>query len=271
MPDANAYNDWIGRTRSAEDIVSTRLIEGFRATLDGYLAPEAVPPGLFWCLAPDVARQDQLGDDGHPQVGLFLPPVPYSRRMWAGGAVTFRKRLSPGDAVRRETTITSIAFKEGRTGKLAFVTVEHRLTVEGELCIKERQDIVYREAGSAAEPASAPEWPDADRVIVTATPILLFRYSALTFNGHRIHYDADYARNIEGYPGLVVHGPLQATLILNLVTQRLGRLPLSFRYRGLAPLICGDSFAVEVGAKGSTLEGRVLNGAGSATFVAEIE
>lgn len=278
------FAHWIGRTTTRTDVVSARLREQFAATLGPFLGPGAVPPGLFWCLSPDVAAQHDLGLDGHPRRGLFLPDVPYERRMWAGGELAFDGEFAPGDTVEKTSTVESIAFKSGRSGRLCFVTVRHHHRVDGRIVIDERQDIVYRDAagpgpGAAApaqdpsasaggrDPAEAalpPAVPEAERRPFETTPTLLFRYSALTFNAHRIHYDAPYARAEEGYAGLVVHGPLLATLMLNLVAGRLGRLPARFAYRGLAPLICGTPAVVEVApGEGGALDASVLSAGGT--------
>ncbi|MEO1105664.1 MAG: MaoC family dehydratase N-terminal domain-containing protein, partial [Pseudomonadota bacterium] len=226
--DTGAFADWVGRKRVTEDIVSERLTAGFRATLSPHLAPlEEAPLGIHWCLAPDMVEAADLGPDGHPRQGLVLPAVPFGNRMWAGGALTFHAPLSVGDRIEKISTIEDIAFKSGRTGRLCFVRVRHTYAVAGTLMINERQDIVYREEvarASAAATVPGPPIAQDDLVrTVAADPVLLMRYSALTFNGHRIHYDHPYATGVEGYTGLVVHGPLQATLILNLAATALGR------------------------------------------------
>lgn len=244
---------WIGRTEVKSDILTPGLVERLRATI-GDTAPDgldAVPLAVHWCLAPPAAPLAEIGRDGHPARGGFLPPVPLPRRMWAGGALHFHRPLEMGDTVTRISRIADVTEKVGRSGRLVFVTVEHEIsTGTGAVAITERQDIVYREgqAGSAQQPASSPR-PDAraaeHRHVVEATTTLLFRYSALTFNGHRIHYDRDYARDVEGYPGLVVHGPLQATLLVNLAARlESGRFPKAFTYRGLSPLFDGAAFTV---------------------------
>lgn len=245
----NGHRGWIGRRWARSDVVSDRLIAGYRATFPGLLGPGAVPPGLHWALAPDLAEPDALGRDGHPEPGLFVPALPLPRRMWAGGEIAFHAPLTPGDTVDRDTTVTDITFKQGSTGNLGFVTLRHVLTVSGEQRLEERQDIVYRDDPVPGTPApQAPRavpWTPAQSWSVTPDPVLLFRYSALTFNGHRIHYDHPYATDVEGYAGLVVHGPMQALWMLNLAAQMLGRLPARFRYRGLSPLICGFPVRIE--------------------------
>jgi 3-methylfumaryl-CoA hydratase len=192
----------------------------------------------------------QLGPDGHAAKGEFLPPVPLPRRMWAGGSIAFKAPLRIGDQVRRRSTIADVTVKEGRTGTLCFVSVDHDYSTERGQALTERHDIVYREATSAApkpvataSSAAEPRPADVTR-LVDATPTLLFRYSALTFNGHRIHYDQPYVTGVEGYAGLVVHGPMQASLMFNLAAELGERVPASFRYRGASPLIAGQRFAV---------------------------
>jgi 3-methylfumaryl-CoA hydratase len=229
-------------------------VESFRATVGPLLADAAVPPGLFWCLAPEIVSQADLGADGHPRRGLFLPPVPLPRRMWAGGELAFHGTFAVGETVTKTSTIEDIAEKSGRSGTLCFVTVRHAYSVDGALVLDERQDIVYRAPPShEAEPPPAAAPPSATATVraVETTPTQLFRYSALTFNGHRIHYDADYARTVEGYDGLVVHGPLQATWMLNLSAARLGRLPARFAYRGRAPLLCARPARAQVADDGA--------------------
>lgn len=271
---------WIGRIERKSDILTPGLIERLRATI-GDMAPEgldAVPLAAHWCLAPVAVPPAEIGPDGHPARGGFLPPVPLPRRMWAGGALHFHRPLEIGDTVTRTSRIVDVTAKIGRSGRLVFVTVEHEIsTGTGTVAITERQDIVYREAqtGSAQQAAASPR-PDAPpaehRHVIEATTTLLFRYSALTFNGHRIHYDRDYARNVEGYPGLVVHGPLQATLLINLAARlESGRLPKTFTYRGLSPLFDGASFTINANRKenGTTLW--CADGAGVTTMEATAE
>ncbi len=245
---AERYAVWIGRRTVREDVVTARLLAEFRATFGDALAEAPVPPGVFWCLAPEIVGAGDLGGDGHPRLGLFLPDLPFERRMWAGGEVVLHGAFAPGDTVTKTSVIENITFKEGSTGPLCFVAVRHAYAVGDRLVVDERQDIVYRQAGtrrpeSAQRPSDRPA--TAIREVRTATTTQLFRYSAMTFNGHRIHYDVAYATGVEGHRGLVVHGPLQATLMLNLATRAAGRHPVRFAYRGLAPLHAGESFAVE--------------------------
>ena len=257
--DIDHLRGWIGREERRSEMLTTGLIERFEATLGGNAHREegAAPLAIHWCLAPPAIAAEGLGPDGHPARGGFLPPVPLPRRMWAGGAMTFHRPLAPGADVTRISRIADVQHKKGRSGDLVFVTVEHAIEAEGQRAVTERQDIVYRAMDRSAPAKPAP--PAAPReashsVTVDATTTLLFRYSALTFNGHRIHYDLDYARNEEGYPGLVVHGPLQATLMLHLAA-RLGegRPVRTFGYRGILPLFHGAPFTVNAGKRQDAL------------------
>jgi 3-methylfumaryl-CoA hydratase len=238
--DIKELQGWIGRTETAQDEITPRLVRELRATLDLDAAEVAapVPLAVHWCLAPPAARASMIGPDGHPLRGGFLPPVPLPRRMWAGGKVVLHERLQVGDKVERRSRIVDVALKEGRSGVLCFVSVSHEyFTVRG-LAVEDRQDIVYREFSAAtasiANPRNLPrpEW----RRDMRADPVLLMRYSALTFNGHRIHYDRPYATNVEGYPGLIVHGPLQATLLIEFAASIKDQPPKQFLYRAVQPL-----------------------------------
>jgi 3-methylfumaryl-CoA hydratase len=251
------FAEWIGRTSESEDVITERLVRSFDAIFAPNLAPVpegAAPLGIHWCLSPAIAPMDQLGPDGHPAKNLTLPPVPQPRRMWAGGRIEALDTLKLGDTVRRVSTIADIARKEGRSGELWFVAVDHVYETGRGPAIRERHDIVYREAAKSAVrgPAKAPAAHPAGvaaRSWTLATPsTLLFRYSAITFNGHRIHYDLPYAAEVEGYDGLVVHGPIQATLLYNLAATALGKAPRTFRYRGVAPAIAGPDMAVNQGS-----------------------
>lgn len=242
------YSDWIGWGYTRSEPVSERLITQFRATLAGCLAEAEVPVGLHWCLAPDAVEPDKLGRDCHPRTGLFLPALPLPRRMWAGGELELHTPFLRDDLVSRETVIADVAFKEGRSGRLGFVTQRHTYTVAGATRLTERQDIVYREdpgPGQVRTPEPAEDWPGATAWHLTPDPTLLFRFSALTFNGHRIHYDHPYATQVEGYAGLVVHGPMQAVWMMNLAVHVATRTVRRFSYRGRTPLICGLPVAIE--------------------------
>ena len=206
--------DHTGRTETRQDTVWPLLVRGMAATL-GVPAPEReLPPLWHWMLFQDWVPPEGLGPDGHPRRGGFLPPVhDLPRRMWAGGRLVFHAPLRVGEPVTRVSTILSVTEKHGASGRLVFVTVRHEIAGADGPAITEEQDIVYRGTrASAVKPGRRPPPIAAARgAEVLPDPVLLFRYSALTGNGHRIHYDAGYVRGVEGYPGLIVHGPLQAT------------------------------------------------------------
>ena len=266
---------WIGRESRRIDTITPRMADGFRSTLSPHLAAlPGAPLGIHWCLAPDIVEPEDLGPDGHPRAGLFVPALPYTRRMWAGGDLTFHGTFAVGDVVAKTTTMTDLAFKTGNSGKLAFLTIHHAYHVENALVLSERQDVVYRDAaGTGSRPQaprpSEPAGPPDRMVPLITDPTLLFRYSALTFNGHRIHYDQPYATEVEGYEGLVVHGPVQATLLLNLAAERKGTLPRRFSYRGQAPLICGVSARAEVRGLDGDLALRIVDESGRVTMSAQ--
>ena len=244
--DLNALEAWIGRTESREDLISPAPAAGLSATLD-YSTPRAsvgdpLPPLWHWLYFHAVSRPSDTDRDGHPRRGGFLPPVALPRRMWAGSRIRFESPLRVGDRARRDSAIASISHKQGSAGDLVFVTVRHRIYHGDALAIEEEQDLVYREtaAGNAASaPQPAPAEAQWSREIAP-DPVLLFRYSAFTLNSHRIHYDRDYAMKVEGYPGLVVQGPLTATLLLDsLYRQWPDAQVKSFRFRGVRPLLEG--------------------------------
>lgn len=248
------YSAWVGRSETREDIATAAPLAGLAALLDHDVspwAPDTVPPLGHWLYFLPTARQSAIGDDGHPRRdghGL-LPAVPLPRRMWAGSRIEFLAPIPIGSALTRVTTIDAIRPKRGASGDLLFVTLRHDIAADGAPAIREEQDIVFRAPAPASPaPAAAPALPaerepaDAIRT-VDPDPVLLFRYSALTFNAHRIHYDRDYARNIEGYAGLVVHGPLIGTLLMDHALRTLpGAVPRRFAFRAEAPLIDGAPF-----------------------------
>lgn len=251
--DLAELKDCIGTAETAKDLASARLDAEFRATFGDYLAPTAAgeaPLGFHWCLATPAAPQASLGPDGHALGGGLLPPLPGLRRMWAGSKLSFAAAIPVGAEVTRRTTVEDIAEKEGSASKLLFVTLRQDFEIGGELAVREHQTAVYREPASAGsgggKPAAAEPKPAAQSWQVEGSPPLLFRYSAMTFNAHRIHYDLPYATEVEGYPGLLVHGPLQATLLLNAAAVFAGKAPKGFSCRGRAPLIAGSRFAVKV-------------------------
>ncbi|HZR85583.1 MAG TPA: MaoC family dehydratase N-terminal domain-containing protein [Bradyrhizobium sp.] len=271
--DLDRLRQWIGRTQDATDTVTAQLVKGLRATLFQEIGePRTGDPAPFtvhWCLAQPVFAMSMLGPDGHPTRGGFLPPVPLPRRMWAGGEIEFLDPLRVGDESTRTSRIADVTVKTGSTGQLCFVSVEHTVTSPRGVAIRERQDIVYREMGSAqAAPKAPPPPPVAQhRETHVSDPVLLFRYSALTFNGHRIHYDRDYVTKVEGYPGLIFHGPLQAAFIVEMAARlRGGRPPKKFTYRGVQPLFEGSEFSVNANDNGATTELWTANDAGQPTM-----
>jgi 3-methylfumaryl-CoA hydratase len=271
--DIDHLRQWIGRSTEASDIVTAQLVKGLRATLFQEIgepeAGDAAPFTTHWCLAPPVSPMSQLGPDGHPTRGGFLPPVPLPRRMWAGGELEFLDTLRVGDDTKRSSRITDVTMKTGSTGALCFVSVEHLITTPRGTAIRERQDIVYRDVSRAAAPAKAPPPPPIARHHEShmADPVLLFRYSALTFNGHRIHYDRDYVTRVEGYPGLVFHGPLQAALIVEFAAKlRGGTAPKKFSYRGVQPLFEGSEFSINANETDDGMELWAANSEGQPTM-----
>lgn len=239
--DLDHLRSWIGREEVAIDQVAPETVRRFHATFDLQGSPPGpgaeAPALIHYCLCPPLAATAMLGPDGHLPTGGFLPPVPLPRRMWAGSTVLFHRSLFVGETVRRTSRVADVTFKQGRSGSLCFVAVAHRWEADGATAIEETQDIVYRDGGSRTA-AAAVEKTSRDTLANEAAcgPELLFRYSSITFNTHRIHYDQPYAVQVEGYPGLVVHGPLQATLLLHLAIRRRSSVPAEFRFQGRSPL-----------------------------------
>lgn len=247
---APPFPEWIGRQETAVDEVAAGRVNALAATLDlepAFEEGDALPPGWHWMLFNPIARMSALGPDGHPRRGGFMPPVELPRRMWAGGRLAFHEPLRVGDGVRRVSEIKDIQGKRGRSGALVFVTVLHRLHSADRLAIEEEHDVVYREEARGGAPMAAPaaaDTPGTWKKEIRPDPVLLFRYSALTFNGHRIHYDQPYATGVEGYPGLVVHGPLIATLLMELVRAHADAPLAKFAFQARAPLFDTDAFSV---------------------------
>ena len=249
------YSDWVGRTEIAHDIANPAAVAGLAVTLDHDGPPwraGEVPPLGHWLYFLPRARQSAISVDGHPHRGGFLPPVDLPRRMWAGGSFQFLAPIAFGARLTRLSSIQSIVEKQGRSGPMVFVTVRHDISADGIPALVEFHDIVYRQApqpGAALSVLPTSNRPAEWRRCVDPDIVLLFRFSALTFNGHRIHYDRDYCRDVEGYPGLVVHGPLTATLLMDLYLRQFGQVNVkSFAFKASAPLfdihpftICGIS------------------------------
>ena len=253
------WSAWVGRREVSAELILPERVAALAATLDLDETPregDRLPPGWHWLFFnPFVSRRD-LGLDGHPKRGGFLPPVSLPRRMWAGGRIDYPAALAVGRPAERVSVIEKVESKTGGSGELVFVTVKHHIACDGVECVVEEQDIVYR--GPSASPAKAVQAPpDGEwRREVTPDATLLFRYSALTSNGHRIHYDQAYAREEEGYPDLVVHGPLTATLLQNFAVEIRPQSRLTrFEFRGLQPIFVGGPFALEatIGATPTTL------------------
>ena len=240
----NYLREWIGKSETLSDQITPAPMAALSATLDRNdplpKIGDPLPPLWSWLYFLPVHRHSEISTDGHAKRGGFLPPVPLPRRMFAGDRMQFHRPLRVGDRISRTSTIADVSFKEGRTGPLVFVVVRHEIRNDEGLAVTEEHDIVYRDHSSASggvqktqAPPGAAQWtreiqPDA---------VMLFRYSALTFNGHRIHYDRKYATEVEGYPGLVVHGPLIATLLLDLARRNLPDAAVSrFAFRAVKPL-----------------------------------
>jgi 3-methylfumaryl-CoA hydratase len=273
--DLDHLRQWIGRTEQKTDVVTAHLVRALRATLFmeiGEPKPgDAAPFTAHWCLAQPVYPMSQLGPDGHPTRGGFLPPVPLPRRMWAGGELEFFDSLRIGDEMKRTSRISDVTMKTGSTGPLCFVSVQHEVTTPRGLAIRERQDIVYRDmttSAPAAKPAAVPP-PAKHRESHMADEVLLFRYSALTFNGHRIHYDRDYVTKVEGYPGLIFHGPMQAAFLVEFAAKlHRGAAPKKFIYRGVQPLFEGSEFSVNANDNDAGMELWTANSLGTPTMKA---
>lgn len=250
------FSEWIGKKQISEDRCDQRSIQMLQALLNQKNQPIQEVPHLFhWMNFPHVVNQSEIGSDGHPQKGDFLPPIPFPRRMWAGSRLEFIQPILVGQNLRRVSEIEDIQFKQGKNGALYFVTLNHLIYADDVLVIKEQQDIVYKQDTPPTPPSStinppsiSPELNYSFKQQYTLDTTALFRYSALTFNGHKIHYDRSYATQIEGYPGLVVHGPLLATLLMQTLHDKYpDKIIHKFEFRAIKPVfdfnefyICGD-------------------------------
>jgi 3-methylfumaryl-CoA hydratase len=257
MPDVASlaqFRDWIGRTDVREDVVTAAPLVALSALLDREDPPpregDAAPPLAHWLYFLPNYRQSEAGPDGHALKGAFLPPAPLPRRMWAGSRIEFLRPLRVGARIERVSRIADVVPKEGRSGPLLFVTVRHEIRADGSAAIVDQHDIVFRgETSLANAPKPAPAHAAWKREILP-DPVLLFRYSAVTFNSHRIHYDHPYVTKVEGYPGLVVHGPLIATLLVDLLRRNRPEVELrSYAFRALRPL-CDTAKFSTCGAPG---------------------
>jgi 3-methylfumaryl-CoA hydratase len=261
--DFNRLREWIGKKESHADIATAWPVTALTATLDRDDPPavdgDAIPLGWHWLYFLEAKPASALGPDGHPKRGGFMPPVPLPRRMWAGGRIEFTRALRIGERLRRDSEIIAVEPKQGKSGSLVFVTVRHTVLASGEIAAIEEHDIVYREAARPGPPPQgelAPASAAWQRALV-ADPVLLFRFSALTFNGHRIHYDLDYCRNDENYPGLVVHGPLQTLLMLDLCRRHAPHPIKRLDYRALQPVFHGERIAVSGNPEGDGVKARL--------------
>lgn len=244
-PDARA---WIGRVETRDGALSPEFAGMVMGALGHPAMPQpaihtgAMMPLLWhWAAFPDFVPIAGIAADGHPALGSFLPPLPFGRRMWAGGKLSFRGRFAIGERIVKRSEILGVDFKTGATGDMAFVRVGHDLRGEGGGAIREEQDIVYLPIPDSFRPPRAIPAPSAPLFAeqVEVGPVRLFRYSAATYNAHRIHYDRDYAVTVEKYPGLVVHGPMQATLLMEAAMRHTGRTPVRFSFRGVHPMFDG--------------------------------
>jgi 3-methylfumaryl-CoA hydratase len=249
MTDHRTWDEWIGRSVTARDTASAAPVANFFALLDR--SPEDgafLPPLAHWLYFLPLPRQSELGSDGHPKLGVFLPDLGLPRRMWAGSRIRFHRPIAVGTLLTRRTTIRSISLKQGSTGPLGFITLSHEVSSGDELLVSEEQDLVYRQAPGAAgvqakRKAARPGEPATGEILARKRfdAIELFRFSALTGNTHRIHYDVDYARDVEGYAGLVVHGPFQAMVLMDQYRRSRPYARITaFEFRATAPLFAGE-------------------------------
>lgn len=243
---------WIGKTETLADLATATPVKALAATLDrDDPAPhdgDPIPPCWHWLYFLPLHRQSEIGPDGHAKRGGFLPPVPLPRRMWAGSQIEFVNALRIGQAISRTSRVVDVSAKEGRTGSLVFVRVRHEVSGDGVLALTDSHDLVYRDNPAPADPKLSPKPAPTDHEWIRevhSDDVLLFRYSALTFNGHRIHYDRRYVTEVEGYPGLVVHGPLIATLLLDLLRRNVPDATVArFTFRAVSPLFDVSPFFV---------------------------
>ncbi len=290
MNDTIDLADWIGRTETVDDVATAAPLAGLAALLDHDVAPwnkDEVAPLGHWLYFLPRARQSLIGPDGHPHRGGFLPPVTLPRRMWAGSRVSFESPIPIGAAIQRRSTIANVVSKSGKSGSMVFVTVQHEIEFQGRCAIREEQDIVYREmpgsGGTASSGAArtavtgttgpaATVRPSQWTREVTAGPVELFRFSALTFNAHRIHYDRQYTREIEGYPNLVVHGPFVAILLMDHFLRRVPKARVTgFSFRAQRPLHDSVPFSLCLEARERSAELWTVCEEGQTTMTATVE
>lgn len=255
--DIDFLKTWIGKTQTASERLTPSLIRRFGATFDMSLNEQEGTPApslIHLCLCHPTAPTSELGEDGHPERGGFLPPVPLPNRLWAGGAFSFQGDILIGDLVRRNSVIQDVTLKRGRSGTLCFVKVEHQIFSKDKCVLTEIHNIVYRgERKEGVKVQAEPAEEGEEFLEITPTAPFLFRYSALTFNSHRIHYDAPYSTQIENYPGLIVHGPLQATLLVQFAEHLRGQRPKKFQYRNLSTIFDNSNFSLNASNDGDNL------------------
>jgi len=281
--DETVLSRWIGNREEKKDRIDVKPANFLKATLnhdrEDYKEGDNLPPAWHWMYFLEASPMNQLGRDGHPALGNFLPPVALPRRMWAGGCLRFHHPITIGEDLVKNSVISNIARKSGRSGELCFVTVKHQYFAGAVLKLEEDHDIVYRGDSATAsgnnEPPTAPGGEDLFTTI-DPTPTLLFRYSALTFNGHRIHYDLDFCRNVEGYPGLVVHAPLTVTLALDLARKYFAeRRPdvefTALQVRMISPLFHDKPFTLHLKEQGNQCDLWAANPDGNLAMRATLE
>jgi 3-methylfumaryl-CoA hydratase len=272
--DIDRLQTWIGRSEMREDSLVAAPVDRLSATLDhpsSLAGPAgALLPCWHWLYFHSAEPNSGLGSDGHPERGGFLPPVPLPRRMWAGSRVTFLSPLMLGDVARKQSTIIDIRQRHGGSGALVFVTLRHEIFVKDKLVIEEIQDLVYRDRDIArGKTVPAPGEAQWQRKL-RPDSVMLFRYSALTFNSHRIHFDRNYATAVEGYPSLIVQGPLTATLLLDLLYRRQPAVTLAcFEFRAVAPVLEGSDLTLQGRRDGELITLWATDAHGSLTMEAQ--
>lgn len=275
--DIDALQAWVGKQQSQQDVASLSAVAGLSATLD-YFEPcaqigDELPAPWHWLYFLPTAPASAIDHDGHPRRGGFLPPVPLPRRMWASSSLEFKAPIHVGNSIRKLSTIDDVSLKNGSSGQLVFVSVLHETFSNDTLAISEQQQLVYRAAATADDPIPAAKPAPAEaqwQRVINPDPVMLFRYSALTFNSHRIHYDRDYAMNQEHYAGLVVQGPLTATLLLDLLRREMPKAVIkSFSFRGVSPLLDTDTIHLQGRCDGQQVQLWALNGNGGLAMTAK--
>ena len=270
----NEYKDWIGKEFTNKDIITPRLVDHLKKTLgsDNFNI-EDIPEGIFLCLCPDVSPINEIGDDGNTKQGILLPNLPYKIRMWAGGKIDIFNKFIIGTEIEKKTKISNIEFKKGNSGNLCFVKLEHNYLNENKIIVHEKQTAVYREKinRDIFLQKNQDDLKIIDQVSIYGSTTLLFRYSALTFNSHKIHYDENYSKNVERHSGLLVHAPLQATYLLNLAKKNKIKFS-SFEYKAVSPLFHSKEFLIQIGEnKDDEIVGKIVNQDNITTMIASFK